>query len=180
MRPQQAIQPLLTWLASRGPLVLAVLGALLLAVAEFLTLYEVVAVTAVPEGGSYSAGGHHAYALLVVALASLPMAWGAVMGGSRPAALALLVLGALALFVVLAIDLPDINEEGVFRETYALAKATPRSGFWIELLGALVLLGAGVSANVLRPERVDGGAGRRERVARDADEDAPVEDALTR
>jgi hypothetical protein len=54
------------------------------------------------------------------------MAWGAVMGGSRPAAFALVALGATALFVVLAIDLPDVNEEGLLAETYESAQASRR------------------------------------------------------
>ena len=40
-------------------LVLPIAGAGLLIAAEFSTLYDVRVVTAVPEGGSYSAGGHH-------------------------------------------------------------------------------------------------------------------------
>ena len=42
------------------------LGAVLLIVAEFLPLYEIRVVTAVPKGGHHSAGGHHGYALLVI------------------------------------------------------------------------------------------------------------------
>ena len=142
-------QPLLTWLAGRGPLVLAGLGAVLLVVAEFSTLYEVVAITAVVPGGSRTSGSNHFYALLVLALAALPMAWGAVQGGSRPAAVALAVIGAAALLIVLLKDLPVVNDEGLLAETYEAAKAGPRRGFWLELLGSLVLLGAGVSALVL-------------------------------
>ena len=45
---------------------LMLLGAALLIVAEFLPLYEIRAITAVPEGGEHSTGAHHGYALLVV------------------------------------------------------------------------------------------------------------------
>ena len=64
------------------------LGAVLLIVAEFLPLYEIRVVTAVPKGGHTQTGGHHGYALLVIGLALIPMAWGALRGGSRPAAIA--------------------------------------------------------------------------------------------
>ena len=126
------------------------LGAVLLIVAEFLPLYEIRAVTAVPAGGHHSTGGHHGYALLVIGLALLPMAWGAVRGGSRPAAIAALVLAVIALFVALAIDLPDLNETGLIGRTYDQAEARPQIGFFVETLGAtLALLGA-IGTLVLR------------------------------
>ena len=119
------------------------LGAVLLIVAEFLPLYEIRAVTAVPAGGHKSTGAHHGYALGVIGLAIIPMAWGAVRGGSKPAAIAALVLAVIALFVALAIDLPDLNETGLIGRTYDQAEARPRVGFFVETLGAtLALLGA--------------------------------------
>jgi hypothetical protein len=129
LTPKTAGDPFPTWLARRRLLVLAGLGALLLVVAEFSTLYEVVAMSAVVPGGSSTAGAHHGYALLIVALASLPMAYGAVVGGSRPAAFALVALGAIALFVTLAVDLPAVGDEGLLAQSYERAKASPRSGF---------------------------------------------------
>ena len=72
-----------------GLLVPIVAGAVLLIVAEFLPLYEIRTITAVPEGGRTSTGSHHGYALLIIGLAMVPMAIGAVRGGSRPAAIAL-------------------------------------------------------------------------------------------
>jgi hypothetical protein len=120
-----------------------VLGALLLIVAEFLPLYEIRTITVVPKGGHKSTGAHHGYALLVVGLAMLPMAAGAVRGRSRPAAFALLALSLIALFVALAIDLPDLNETGLIGRTYDQAEARPRVGFFVETLGAtLALLGS--------------------------------------
>ena len=128
-----------------------VLGAAALIVAEFLPLYEIRVITAVPRGGEHSTGGHHGYALLVIGIALLPMAWGAVRGGSRPAAYAALALALIALFVVLAVDLPDLNETGLIGRTYDEAQARPRVGFIVESLGAtLALLGA-VGNLVLRP-----------------------------
>ena len=129
---------------------LMLLGAVLLIVAEFLPLYEIRAVTAVPAGGHKSTGAHHGYALGVIGLAIIPMAWGAVRGGSKPAAIAALVLAVIALFVALAIDLPDLNETGLIGRTYDQAEARPRVGFFVETLGAtLALLGA-IGTLVLR------------------------------
>jgi hypothetical protein len=124
-------------------LAVLLLGAVLMIVAEFLPLYEIRVVTAVPKGGHHSVGAHHGYALLVIGLALIPMAWGAVMGGSKPAAIAALVLSVIALFVALAIDLPDLNETGLIGRTYDQAQARPRVGFFVETLGAtLALLGS--------------------------------------
>lgn len=126
-----------------GLLVVLLAGALLLTVAEFMTLYEIRAITAVPEGGTRSVGGHHAYALLIVGVVLVPMALGAVRGGSRPAAIAVLVLALLAAGIVALVDLPDLNETGLIGRTYDEAQARPRAGFFVESLGAtLVLVGA--------------------------------------
>ena len=129
---------------------LMLLGAALLIVAEFLPLYEIRAVTAVPAGGEHSTGGHHGYALLVVGLALIPMAWGAVRGGSRPAAIAAVVLAAIALFVALVIDLPDLNETGLIGRTYDQAEARPQVGFFVETLGAVLALLGAIGTLVLR------------------------------
>jgi hypothetical protein len=126
------------------------LGALLLIVGEFLPLYEIRVVTAVPRGGHHSVGAHHLYANALIGLAMLPMAWGAVKGGSRPAAFAVLALAVVAIFIALAIDLPDLNETGLIGRTYDQAEARPRVGFFVETLGAtLALLGA-IGTLVLR------------------------------
>ena len=134
-------------------LVPIVVGALLLIAAEFLPLYEIRTITAVPEGGRTSTGSHHGYALLIVGLAMLPMAAGAVLGGSRPAALALVVLSLIALFVALAIDLPDLNETGLIGRTYDQAEARPRVGFFIETLGATLALLGSIGTLLFSPGR---------------------------
>jgi hypothetical protein len=78
------------------------------------------------------------------------MAWGAVRGGSRPAAIAALVLALIALGVALLVDLPDLNETGLIGRTYDEAQARPQVGFFVETLGAtLALLGA-IGTLVLR------------------------------
>ena len=134
-------------------LVPLVAGALLLIVAEFLPLYEIRTITVVPKGGHKSTGAHHGYALLVVGLAMLPMAAGAVHGGSRPAAFALLALSLIALFVALAIDLPDLNETGLIGRTYDQAEARPQVGFFVETLGATLALLGSIGTLMFRPGR---------------------------
>ena len=140
-RPSAALSAAL---ARWAPAVLLVAAALALIVAEFLTMREIMAVTAVPPGGTTTGGAHHGYALAVIGVASLAMTYGAVRGGSRPAAAALVALGVVALAIVLAIDLPNSNDEGLIGRTYDLAEASPAIGFWVELGGAIALLAGGL------------------------------------
>ena len=127
-----------------GPLVALALAGVTLIVAEFLTYREIVAVTVVPEGGRTTGGAHHGYALALIGLVSLPMSYGAVLGGSRPAAAALAVLGGLAVAIVAIVDLPSLNDTGLIGRTYDLAEANPAIGFWLEIVAATVLLVGGL------------------------------------
>jgi len=145
-------------------LVLVAAGCVLLVAAEFSTLYEIRVITVVQE--STTSGDHHGFALLVIALAAAFMAYGALMGGSRPAAFGLLFLAAAALFVVLAVDFPDVNKEGFLAVAFEQAKATPRTGFYLESLGAVLLLLGAVITIVFGREDADArpGAAARPRV----------------
>lgn len=133
-------------------LVLPLTGAALLIAAEFSTLYDVRVVTAVPEGGSFSAGGHHGYALAVMAVGIALMTVAAVLGGSRPAAVAALVLAAAALAIALAVDLPDVHETGLIGRTYDAAEAEPRAGLYLEIAGGCAALLGAALILVARPE----------------------------
>lgn len=132
-------------------LVLPLVGAGLLIAAEFSTLYDVRVVTTVPEGGSFSAGGHHGYALGVMAVGIVAMTLGAVLGGSRPAALAALVLALAALAIALAVDLPDVHETGLIGRTYDAARAEPRAGLYLEIAGGCAALVGAALILVARP-----------------------------
>jgi hypothetical protein len=126
-------------------------GAALLVAAEFSTLYDVRVVTTVPEGASYSTGGHHGYAQLVIAAAIVVMAIGAALGGSRPAAVAVLVLGAVSLAVALAVDLPVTDDTGLYGQTYDEAQAEAGAGLTLEILGGCCVLLGGAMLMVVRP-----------------------------
>ena len=126
-------------------LVLPLAGAALLVAAELSVLYEVRVAAAVPAGGTFRAGPHHGYALGLIAVAAVVMAGIAVVGRSRAAAVALLVLGAAALAVVLLVDLPAVDETGLVGQTYEAARAEARSALWLALAGAgCLVVGAGV------------------------------------
>jgi hypothetical protein len=124
-------------------------GAILLIVAEFVTVREVHIVTVVPPGGTETGGGLHGYALGVIGLAMLPMSFGAVVRGARPAALALLVLALVACAIVLFVDRPALDDAGIFVRNYELAEARPATGFYLESAGAALALVGAVAALVL-------------------------------
>jgi hypothetical protein len=134
-------------------LALPLAGAGLLVAAELSTLYDVRVVTAVPEGGSFSAGGHHGYAQAVIAAGIVVMTIGAVLGGSRPAAVAIPALAVGALAIALLVDLPDVHETGLVGRTYDAAVAEPRAGFYLEIAGGCAALVGGALILIARPER---------------------------
>jgi hypothetical protein len=134
-----------------APLVPLLAGALLLIVAEFLTVREIKAVTVVPPGGTETGGGLHGYALGIIGLAMLPMAFGAVVRGARPAAVALLVLAIAACAIVLFVDRPVLDDTGLIGRTYELAEARPATGFYLESLGAALALVGAVATFALLP-----------------------------
>jgi hypothetical protein len=146
-------------LSRYGLLVLPLVACVLLVIAEFSTLYEItiITVTADTVGG----GGHHGFALLVIALAAAAMTVGAVRGGSRPAALALMILAVVALAVVLAIDLPDLDETGPYGRNYEQAVAQAGIGFYLETAGAVLLVIGAVLVLVFGPRREDVRTSRR-------------------
>jgi hypothetical protein len=131
-------------IARRAPFVLLLLAGVALIVAEFLTLREIVAVTVVPAGGRTTGGAHHGYALAVIGAASLPMTWGAVRGGSRPAAAAVAALGAVAFIIALAVDSPSLGDTGLIGRTYDLAAAHAGVGFYVEVAASVVLILGGM------------------------------------
>jgi hypothetical protein len=130
-------------LGAPGTLFLAGLaGALLLVLSEFLTLFDVTALTSVVK----TVKGHdqHNFALLVIGLAAALMALGAWRGVSRPAMFALAVLGAITAAIALIGDLPDVSGTSTLAKTYEQATADPGIGFYLETLGAALLLVSGV------------------------------------
>ena len=99
------------------------------------------------------AGSHHAYALIPIALlvAALAAAWRH--APSRLIALAMAILGVVALVIALARDLPDAQANGLERSggTYVSAAASPRAGLYLETAGAVLLLITGAGGVILFP-----------------------------
>jgi hypothetical protein len=122
-------------------------GSILLIVAEFSAIYRIKAVTAVVD--SVTGYERHGIALALLGVAALPMAFGAVRRGSRPANIALAALGTIAILIAVIADLPDIHQTGVVGEQYDQAVANPAIGLYLETLGGALLVMAGGGLMVL-------------------------------
>jgi len=135
---------------------LAVLGGLLLLYAETLDLYRIIT----PSGSVSNATGsvrtgsdQHSWALAVMGVAAAGAAVLAYATRQRVPALASAMLGVAALVVTLAFDLPDVTASGVTTDL-EVGDAEPAAGFWMELVGAVVLTaGAALLAALLHPRR---------------------------
>jgi hypothetical protein len=139
------------------------LGALLLLVAEFTTLYEVNTAASPTPIKSVAAGSQHTYALIPIALLVAVLAYGAWHDASRPALLAIGVLGVATLLIAVIGDLPDASATGITGSpTTRLmnASSSPGLALYMETLGAAILImTSGVAFLLAGPPRRDGAAG---------------------
>jgi hypothetical protein len=129
----------------------AVLGAVVLLVSQFTTLYQVHVATAAAPIRSGGTGSNHAYALAPVAVLAALLAFVAIRQRSRPALAALGVLSLTTLAIALLVDLPDARATGLVTIAghYVDASATPSAGLYLETLAAVLLLVSAVFGLVL-------------------------------
>jgi hypothetical protein len=131
-------------------------GAAMLAASQFMNLFELT-----PPGGEalgeVKADDQHGYATLIVAVLALVLL--AVALGARGDSMAqgasfgVAVCGVIALLIFLVIDLPDAGSIGALDDdSFIDAKAEPVAGFWLELVGSLVLAGCGAGLATMRRE----------------------------
>jgi hypothetical protein len=126
-----------------GILAGSLLGALLLVVAEFTTLFTVHVETSSQPIETVATGSHHSYALLLIAIVVAVLAIAVWRDTSRPALLAIGLLGVVALLIALLGDLPDAHASGLAGSStthYVDASSTPSAGLYLETLGAVVLV----------------------------------------
>jgi hypothetical protein len=128
------------------------LAGLLMIVSEFLTVAsvdvahgscEVIndANPSLADRCSLSGLERHGGAFILIGLLALLMAWGAGVGRSRPAGVALLIAGALVLGIVLVNDLPVTSDTGAIGQDFEGATAMAGVAFYMELVaGALAVL----------------------------------------
>jgi hypothetical protein len=133
-------------------LALGLTAGLLMLIAELSTIWSVDVVTAscsdladpsladacVRKG--YEA---HLFALIVLGLLVLVMTWGAARGASRPAALALVAIGAVVLAIALIGDASKVDETGRIGQNFDEAEANPGAGFYLEIAGGILAVLAG-------------------------------------
>ncbi len=106
----------------------------------------------------------HGGALILLGVATAAMAVGAGLGGSRPAALALVAIGAVVILIALLLDLPKTDEVGLL-SNFAGARGEKGSGFWLELVGGILAALTGITALLLQltyPRTAGGSRARRE------------------
>jgi hypothetical protein len=134
-------------------------AAAMLGVSQFIDIFHLT-----PPGGealkAIQASDQHGYATLVLAIFALILlviamvARGEQLG--QVAAVAIAVCGVVALLIFLIGDLPKVNNVGTLddsRQSFIDAKAKPVAGFWLELVGALVLTVCGAALATMRPDR---------------------------
>jgi hypothetical protein len=90
-------------------------------------------------------------ALLLLGLVTFAMGSGAAFGRSRPAAVALIVIGVVVLGIALLSDLPASDDTGLIGRDYAEASASAGAGLWFELIGGVLAVLAGL-LRVIRPD----------------------------
>ena len=138
------------------------LGAVMLVVAEFTTLYKVDVSTSNGPIQTVSTGSHDAYALIPIALVAAALAYGAAVRDGRPALLALGALGIATLLIALIGDLPDARATGVVGSPtthFVSASSSPSAGLYLETIGAVVLIiasGCGLLLSRTTPARQSG------------------------
>jgi hypothetical protein len=152
-------------LRKAGPLsvvltAVGVIGALLVLITEFTTIYSVDVLTsgtceeiadpAARDACQTSGFEQHGGAFILLGILALVMAVGAGRGRSRPAATALAAIGVVVLAFALARDLPKSNDTGLVGIQYEQAKAGPRAGLYLEVVGGILCLAAGVTRLVWR------------------------------
>jgi hypothetical protein len=149
----------------------------LLIVSEFSRLAYVTTITATCSDfadpqlrDSCLTVGHesHHWGFAILGLFVIIMTFGAAAGGSRPAAVALLVAGALGLGITLLHDLPKTTEKGAVGVAFAEGKAHKGTGFYLELVGSSLALACGAFATWRTPPR------RRERRPRVSETEEPA------
>ncbi|HSD23374.1 MAG TPA: hypothetical protein VLB79_03520 [Solirubrobacterales bacterium] len=139
-------------------LVFACVGAAaMLGASQFTDIFHLT-----PPGGealqAISSKDQHGYATLVLAIFAVLLIVVTLVARDEQlrqvAAMAVAVCGLIALLIFLIGDLPDVNKIGTLddpRQSFIDAEAKPVAGFWLELVGSLVLTVCGAALATMRP-----------------------------
>jgi hypothetical protein len=138
---------------------LGVIAAVLAVVAVFVPVYEITVNTLPCEPADVrlaeQCSDAGSIALLPLGLLAGLLAFGAGLGGSRPAAFCLLAAGAAILVLTLAIDMPKLDDTGAIGMNFERAAVQVGPAFWLELAAGVMVIAAG-AIRVLRPWKPDG------------------------
>jgi hypothetical protein len=125
---------------------------------------------------STGGGEQHDWALLVLGIFAALLAFGAAVGRSKPAALALGAVGLIVLFVALVLDHPTLDDKRGLEIYFGEAGTKPQTGggYTLELIaGVLAVVAAGLA--LLRERVTPRRESRRERRAAERDAAAASE-----
>lgn len=152
-----------------------VVSAVILGVSERMTTFQLVS-GAQGTGTALcnlEAADRHHYALAVLAAFAIAAVILALVGPSKPAAVAVPIAGLLALLLFGVVDVPKANDVGSISGVCTLAdqgieaKAVPEAGFWLEMVGAVALTLSGAALAMLTADQLRalrprwlGGSGR--------------------
>jgi hydrogenase maturation factor HypE len=141
-----------------GLLIVGLAGVGALVAATFTTVIRITVGTTTRLASldtELSGWDRHGPALLVIAGFALLMLAGAYGRGARPAMAAVAVCGAAALVVALGSDLHHLDDTGQVGRLYDDASAGAAAGFWLEVAGGVLLLGAGLGGLLLARGRAE-------------------------
>src|SRR4051794_39434575 len=166
--------------APRGPLGalgsvaagLGLAGAILAIVAWFSVVIKIQVLTVTPA--TFTGSDRSGIALLLLAAFALLMVIGAARG-SRPAMAALALVGLAVLLIAVLVDLPHLNDTGVWplHDSYEDAQASAGSGYYLETAAGVLMLISGVVLLMVAPRRAA-------RAAEAAGSEAPPRDEAPR
>ena len=138
-----------------GVTALGVVAGVLLVVTLFMTITSVDVANgscevindanhALADRCSLSGFERHGPAFALLGLVCIVMAVGAGMGGSRPAAVALIGIGLVAIVITVLTDFPESGQTGAIGQSFEGAKAAKGIGLYAELLAGALATAAGV------------------------------------
>ena len=93
----------------------------------------------------------HGHAFWLLALAVLVFSFGAAVGRSRPAALAVLGCGLIALGIALIGDMPGLDDKRGLDADYTQVEAHTGTAYAFELIGGVLAIAAGLASLTRRP-----------------------------
>jgi len=131
---------------------LGLAGAILAIVAWFSVIIKIQVLTVTPA--TFTGNDRSGIALLLLGGFAVVMLVGSVRG-ARPAMAALGLIGLAVLLIAVIVDLPHLNDTGVWplHDAYEDATAVAGSGYYLETAAGILMMVSGVALVMLAPRR---------------------------